>query len=214
MPGMNVDPENPANAPGPYKLKRLGFSWVRLVSRDSGAVRDYVDAAALCSVMVMAVITEQSGGYLCPADIYQLGNEPDLAGHGDTKSPAEYIEYWNLYRDTYPDVIMISAGLASGSPSWWRKVQDMGGLHGLNGMAVHPYAKTAEEAEALLVSYEYITSKVPIWVTEWNRPATEIPRFMTMLRIWTAGHAWFSWGGQQNPEFNMTPLQGRLLGSL
>ena len=173
MPGMNVDPENPDNAPWPGSLRHDGCGWVRMVSRDSDAVRSYAAIAHDCSVMVMAVITEQSGGYLCPADIYQLGNEPDLAGHGDTKSPAEYIEYWNLYRDTYPDVIMISAGLASGDPGWWREVQKLGGLHGLNGMAVHPYAKTAEEAEALLVSYEYITPKIPIWVTEWNRPASE-----------------------------------------
>ncbi len=207
----NVDPLNPDGAPFANTLIAAGFRGVRLVSRPS--VAPYVQRMQDAGLMVLAVVTEQSGGYLCPADVYQVGNEPDVAGTGDSMSAADYVVHWNLYRETYPDVIMIGAGLASGQTSYWQAVQAAGGLKGAAGFAVHPYARTALSAAGLLKAYQKITPGLSLWVSEWHRPDAEIPAFATMLRANTVMSAWFAWGGQPNPQFNLTPQSTRILGA-
>jgi hypothetical protein len=191
--GINVDPLNPDNAPRVDELQRTGVRWVRLVSRDDDAVRQYVEMCWSVGLMVLAVITEQSGGYLCPADVYQGGNEPDVAGTGDSMSPGAYVAYWNLYRKTYPELVMVGAGLGSGQISYWQQVQAAGGLQGASGFAVHPYAKTAVQAKTMLAAYQKITPSLPLWVTEWNRPPAEVPAFASMLRQVSVMDAWFCW---------------------
>ncbi len=210
---VNVDPLNPAGQPSPDALIRAGFRGVRLVSRQG--VQPYVGSVQDAGLMVLAVITEQSGGFLCPADVYQIGNEPDLAGTADTRSAADYVSYWNLYRDTYPDPIMIGAGLASGQTPYWKAVQSAGGLHGCSGFAVHPYGKNATTALALLLQYRAVTVGMPLWVTEWNRPAAEVADFAAMLEQ-TDGivqSAWFCWSDSMVPGFGLSPQQGRILGA-
>lgn len=208
----NVDPDNPANAPGAEELLRYGFRGVRLVSRHG--VENYTDAMWSAGLMVLGVVTEQSGGYLCPADVYQIGNEPDVAGTADYRPAPEYVSYWNLYRDTYSDLMMIGAGLGSGQTSYWQAVKNAGGLHGAAGFAVHPYGKSATAAMSLLLNYRAITPSLGLWVTEWNRPTAETPEFAAMLDRLSGVvcHARFAWGGQSDNQFNATPTQLRLLG--
>jgi len=193
--GVNVDPLNPDNAPSIDELQRAGMRWVRLVSRDDDEVRRYIDTCWANGLMVLAVITEQSGGYLCPADIYQCGNEPDVAGTADSMSPSTYLAYWNIYHQTHPDLVMIGAGLGSGQVRWWQDLVMQTGTppRGMAGFAVHPYAKTAAQAKTLLAAYQKITPSLPLWITEWNRPPAEMPAFASMLRQVSVMNAWFCW---------------------
>jgi hypothetical protein len=214
--GLNVDPFNSDNAPSVDQLQRCGARWVRLVSRPG--VEDYVSACHAADIMVLAVVTQQSEGYLCPAEFFQIGNEPDVPGTGDTMSAASYVEYWNLYRNTYPDVPMIGAGLGSGQAAYWRSVQSAGGLHGAAGFGVHPYAKDATGARALLRQYQNITPNLSLWITEMNRPSGELPEFTTMLRtlpvvMW----AWFCWSPSVARGAGIYPLDDstrRVLGAV
>ena len=209
MIGMNVDPLNPSGAPAPQTLFGLGVRWVRLVSRRG--VEPYVQSCQQAGLMVLAVVTEESGGYLCPADCYQIGNEPDVDGTLDSMAPDTYVDYWHLYRGTYRDVLMIGAGLGAGQPDYWAAVQQAGGLSGAAGFGAHPYAKTATEARHLLQAYKGITPELPLWVDEWNRPVGEIPAFVAMLRQQAVMHAWFCWSDGMVPGFGLSPAKSRML---
>jgi len=206
---VNVDPLNPTNAPLPADLMRLGDRWVRLVSRPG--VEQYVNWMQVAGIMVVAVVNEQSGGYLCPADVYQIGNEPDVPGTDDSMSPAGYRSYFRLYRETYPDLTMIGAGLGSGQTSYWNTVIQGGGLPGASGFAVHPYAKTAQQARSLLNQYRTLSPSLPLWCTEINRPAAELPEFSAMLKslpvvMWS----WFCWSEDFAHQAGIYPLDDRL----
>lgn len=209
MTGINVDPTYDAGAPAASALKDAGFTWVRLVSRPS--VDTYARVMLDSGIYVLAVVTEESGGYICPADAYQIGNEPDAASNSgpNAKSPADFVAWWNLYRDTYPDLTMIGPGLASGQPWYWQQIQSAGGLRGAAGFAVHPYNKDAYNAGLLLQQYEAITPNLALWVTEWNRPVADIPEFKEMLRTDATMDAFFCWQPYQN--WGCTPEQRRAI---
>jgi hypothetical protein len=211
MTGVNVDPENLGGAPGPADLKKAGFTWVRLVSRPG--VESYVEWMQASGLMVLAVVAKESEGHVFGGpDAWQFGNEPDSSGPASwTMTSTEYRDQFNYYQDTYPQLVWISAGLASGQTAYWQHVKDLGGLNGASGFAVHPYNKTASQASTLLKAYQKITPTLPLWVTEFNRPVAEIPAFTSMLRQLSVASAWFSYGGQADPQFNVSPTQIRML---
>lgn len=210
MTGINVDPLNPNNAPSPDQVKAAGFTWVRLVSRPG--VEQYVSDMQSSGIMVLAICTAQSNGYVWGGpDIWQFGNEPDVLGTADTMAPNVYQQQFVFYQQTYPNLIWIGAGLGNGQTNYWQSVQSAGGLIGAAGFDVHPYAKNASQARNLLAAYQRITPNLPMWVTEFNRPTTEIAGFAQMLRQNTCMHAWYAWGGQDDPQFNSTDTQRRIL---
>src|SRR3982751_3678191 len=116
--GVNVDPHNPSPwaKPDPAALRAEHFDGVRLTSRGDPVVYAFAEACRAAGLQVMAIVTGESGGYVLPqADIVQIGNEPDLF---DTwLDPLDYASLWDLYRKTYPQFVMFSAGMASGDPS-------------------------------------------------------------------------------------------------
>lgn len=232
---MNVDPINAGNAPKVDELLQYGYRRVRLVSRDSQAIRDYRDAVHAAGIAVLCAITEGSGGYVLPGcDVYQIGNEPDeylsnhdltartsiWSGTGDCFTPQAYVEYWGLYYDNYfapgkplASIPVIGAGLGAGQVTWWIDVKNAGGLKGASGFAVHPYARSAASAASLLAAYRAITSTLPLYVTEWSRPLDETAQFAAMLRQapGVVGHFKYTWGGADDSQFNTTPEQHRLI---
>ncbi len=212
---INVDPTNPAGSPTPLEICTKGFNGVRLVSRQ-GTAAVYAQTCMDANLAVVAVVTAESGGFLCPADVYQIGNEPDagLPSQGPNNlTAADYVALWNLYRDTYPTVTMIGAGLSSGKPQYWRDIQTAGGLRGAAGFAVHPYNKTSYQALALLMQYRAVTPGLGMWITEWNRPAAEVADFAAMLHQTSGvvGAAWFCWADGMVPGFGLSSGQQRML---
>lgn len=186
---VNVDPQNPANTASPAEIKQAGFGGVRLVSRVAvtAAAWDFRDAG----LFVLAAVTEESGGFLIPdCDLYQIGNEPDIDGTADSMSATQYVEYLKLYRGTYPDLPMITAGLASNQPQYLRTVRDAGGLTGFLGVGMH--YPSSQSAMTSMLRY---SDNLPLYVTEWNYPAHLIPSYRLMLRqTRVALDCWFSWG--------------------
>lgn len=192
---INVDPLNPANCPDPYRVKEMGFGGVRLVCR--AGVEDYVNWCHNHSLFVLGVVARESEGNVLGGicDVYQIGNEPDSPGESSWGMAADhYLEEARIYRETYPDLTLIAAGLTSGNTSYWRTVGPLIEQMGYSGFAVHPYGKNPLQAEALLKRYQAITPGLPLWVTEWHRSADEIPAYRAMLRrIGVAVDAWFCW---------------------
>jgi hypothetical protein len=211
--GVNVDPLDPAGEPSPDALREAGFSWVRLVSRPG--VERYVADCQAAGLLVLAVVARESQGYVFGGpDIWQFGNEPDASGPSSwTMSAGDYVAQFAFYQQTYPHLTWIGAGLASGEPTWWvaaMAIQGPASLH-MSGFAVHPYNKTAAQAATLLRAYQKVTPALPLWVTEWHRPAVEILPFVSMLRELSVAHAWFCWTDSMVPGFGMTPNVERLM---
>jgi hypothetical protein len=220
---MNVDPLYSENAPPTEVLLAHGCYSVRLVSRDTPEVLSYVSACQAAGILVLAILTEESHGFWCPADMYQIGNRPDLQGMlgpytagSDYMGAQAYVDYWTMYFNTMRDqgvtAPIIGAGLELGDPGYWKAVQTAGGLPGAAGFAVHPYVKTAPQAKALLASYQRITPNLPLYVTEWNRPRAEILPFAAMLRSSAIWAWWYTWGREAAIGQGMTrkvhPLDG------
>lgn len=192
---LNCDPLNSANSPGAQEIYRLGLSGVRIVCRDG--VEEYVESCQSIGLFVLGVIARESQGNVLGGmcDAYQIGNEPDGQGESSYKMPPDqYLEEARIYRETYPDLFMLAAGLVSGDVAYWRLIGPKMEVLGYQGFAVHPYGKTPDQAEALLKRYQAITPKLRLWVTEWHRPPAEIPDWKAMLRrIGVVGDAWFCW---------------------
>lgn len=200
---VNCDPFNPANtAPGSI-LRHSVFGGVRFVSRPG--TESFVNEMQAEDLFVLAIVTEQSGGFLVPgADLYQIGNEPDIDGTNDTMSARDYAGYAQLYRNDKPDLPMITAGLASGNPLYLRDVDAAGGLTGFNGIALH-YPRDA----TAISRYTRYAHGLPKYVTEWWRPYDRILDYRAELRkADIVLDAWFCWGYGQ---WALEPEQTRAL---
>jgi hypothetical protein len=219
---VNVDPVNvdADGAPDPSVLLQYGIRGVRLVVRNVPEVRAYVPPVQAAGLAVLGVITNEGLGDVMadiPCDVYQLNNEPDQPN--TYLSPSDYVDWWNTYYGTLfaagkplEGIPVIGAGLASGQVSYWRDVQYAGGLQGAAAMGLHPYAKTAGQAASLIAQYRAVTPRLPVFVSEWNRPTAEVPAFSQMLRQnpGVMGHAWFCWHNYET--FVLGPQRARLMG--
>lgn len=207
--GINVDPENLAAWTSPRELAHMGCRAVRMVSRDLDSCRAYRDQAQEAGLVVLATVAAESQGFILPdCQMYQIGNEPD--GHGPsswTMTRAAYRAEWQIYRDTYPDLYMIAAGLTSGDVSWWAEVGPE--LEGCAGVAVHPYSKSATVAQKLLKAYKAVRPDLALWVTEWNRPPLQVVPFTRMLRLEAEAAFWFCASDAMVPGFGLlgTPAE-------
>lgn len=213
---INVDPLNPSGRPDIERLTFRGYTGVVLVSRPGAD--EYAAQVMGAGLMVLAVLAQESAGYMVTADVYQIGNEPDGTGPSSwARTPAEYREDWNIYRNTYPDFTMISAALVSGDPSWWRNLHAHDpSLEGCSGMAIHPYGKTAADAAELFEDYRTVQHDLarmeyPIWVTEWNRPDNEVAEYAAMLRREAVMSGWFCASDGMVSGFGITPTARRQL---
>ena len=200
---VNVDPLNPVNTAEPGILKDAGFGGVRLVSRQG--VEQFVESCHVRNLFVLACVTQQSRGYLVPgADCYQIGNEPDIAGTLDSMPAQAFADHLQLYRNTYPDLMMVTGGLARGVATFLRDVRDAGGLAGYSGVGLHYPAMAATFS-----AFTRYASGLPFVVSEWWTPADKVLAYRLMLRqqnVLLAG--WFCWGYEQ---FALSPEQNRAL---
>ena len=202
---INIDPENANNVDHPDAIRAHGFSGVRFVSRNLESVNSYVDQARDKGLFTLAVVTEQSEGYLVPGcDFYQIGNEPDIDGTRDTMKAPDFASYLQLYRRVYPGLHMITGGLASGQVVYLRQVRDAGGLNGFLGVGLH-YPKDA----AKITQFASFAGGLPMVISEWWRPAQNIPEYMQILRACKVSlHAWFCLGYDQ---WALQPDQARAI---
>ena len=211
--GTNCDPLNPQGRPDPGLLARLGFGSVRVVLRDDPAVYSYAEGCHAVGVEILGALAMESFRWASPEPVHvqagrmvaairpamvQIGNEPDCRGESSWHAePMDYVPLARLIageiRWRRPEARILAAGLASGHSWWLREALRVGLNEVVDGYAVHPYDKPADKARLLIEEYNALTPGRPWYVTEWNRPAAEIPEFAAMLSEETAGGFWFSW---------------------
>jgi hypothetical protein len=220
---INVDGSHPAPSanPSPTWLLEMGFGGVRMVSKP--ACERYAWACNHAGLAVLGVVTGESEGYVMPACTgLQIGNEPD-AKETFFKA-AEYADTWVLYRNTYPQFEgnVYMAGLASGGANAarylravLRAIGDQAPLP--DGVAVHPYNKTPDQAASDLdalarVTEDFAVGGIPLVVTEWFRDAGcgQIADFFAMLigraPTWSS---WFCISDSMVPGFGLLSDDGR-----
>lgn len=147
-----------------------------------------------------------------PDAIYNPGNKDNSVAHRQSLAPSswvmdpdEYHEFHSRYalhfRTHDPDAMVATAGMCSGIPSWFFEVAH-GDRLDYNRLGVHPYSKDAREAETLLEDYAG-DGGYPL-ISEWNRPASQIGTYVSMLNrhdSWDS--AWFCWSNQMVNGFGL-----------
>lgn len=222
--GTNVDPLNATASPTSEQLRQVGLDHVRLVARLDPASIAYAEEVYGRSINVLPVLAKESFteeqianedyqrqiGQLRMAywfcDLWEVGNEPDSESESSwTLTPAPYVVLFRQAQAAMTGCQLMIGGLANGEPESWLPTT-LRLLHALDSDAdlvgIHPYAKTASEARAMLIAYQEVViregSNATLWATEWNRPAPEIAGFMDVLAEFGAG-TWFAWSdGQVN----------------
>jgi len=188
MSGVNFDLANAMGFFQPQDAKDLGITAIRFPMRadqqvDPAGYRDL----DIYTLGIVDRTAHDQDVWVDGLDAYQIGNEPDQRGESSwDMSTNQYDRLVEDYRGAHPGVMLIGAGLASGQPEWWSRL-DSRTYRYLDGLAVHPYAKDFTDARRLLQQYKQITPNLPLWITEWWRPAREIPPFLAMLRQEVSG---------------------------
>jgi hypothetical protein len=208
---VNVDPRFNDGAPDPQHLYDIGFRGVRYTSTPEGV--DYADRCLTAGVSVLAIITGESKGFLMPnATYYQIGNEPDA--QSTLMTPAQYADMWVLYRNTYPDFKMFSAGLASGGENmlnYWLAVEQQIRHRAPqpDAIAIHPYLKNHVEAAGEF-DMMWNQFQIPIIATEWyvNPQTNDMWDFVCMLNNPDDGrstmwNSWFCWTDEMVGPFGL-----------
>ena len=121
--------------------------------------------------------------------------------------PRYDVHEWTTYRNAYPQLTMIAAGLASGQVSWWQAVAPY--LHGCAACAVHPYAQTVTSGAQLLRNYRAVRPDVGLWVTEWWQPNAQIVPFARMLQVEADAALWFCWSSGMVENHGLVDANGR-----
>lgn len=207
---LGVDPSNPLAPVVPAVLPALGFHAGRFVIKPE--TRGYVDDCHAAGLAVWGVFTGESGDIGqyrdWPVDIRIISNEMDtVSKSSETMTPAEFSVRWHRARDVFRDTPLWIGAMASGRPELaapYIAVAD-----GAVGLCVHPYDKPAEPARVLLRAYK-AAYRLPLLVTEWNRPAEEIAEFMVMLEEECEGHSWFCAMQTMVPGFGLLDAPEKL----
>jgi hypothetical protein len=170
---VNIDPANDAAwaQSAPSRLVAEGFHGVRLVARAS--IQPEIDQLKASGLLVMAVITDESAGYVpWNADYLQIGNEPD--DQATYSSPQAYADTWVLYRNTYPQWggRFVMAGLDSGGQNAVDYASAALGAIGDRApwpdmIDLHPYGKSTSQAAGDF-DLMWNAFNIPVVATEWH----------------------------------------------
>lgn len=186
---VNVDPHNSPDGgwsygwgrPDPAQLYQEKFRGVRFTSRNDDRTRSYVDACKALTepLRILAIITGESSGYLVPgADVYQIGNEPDV---GSTYMSADdyYWNWWKIYRETYPGVRMYMAGLLNvpDAVNYAGRVLELCDANGTprpDALSIHLYPNLCCPTSSDAANYFdqlWNAFQMPVITTEWYQTA-------------------------------------------
>lgn len=198
-PGVDLDPLVAGADLDPKQLAALGFTWARLVERDTPQVRAYADALSAAGVTPVGVVTGETRGRILPnVRIKILGNEMDTGDTNPAKWPAgdaaTYRQELDTYTGTYPDFDWLIGGLASGDPNagYLRDVLAAGPLPAcVVGLSMHPWNKNADEAKGWIEQVRAAAGDLPIILGEINRPASEVAGYVAMAQQECAAFGWY-----------------------
>lgn len=96
-------------------------------------------------------------------------------------------------RSVDPDAYLVLGGSVSGQPiawlEWVQAIEESGET--IQAADIHPYAKDAPTARALIRAYHTLRPDFALMVFEWWREAAEIPAFVQMLNEECEAHTFF-----------------------
>lgn len=172
--GMNIDITN--NAPDPDLLNRLGVGAVRFPSRPG--IDWYIERLIDRHIYTLAVLDEDSRGRICGGghcSAYQNNNEPDGRGVPIDTMIQELV----IYRDTYPDLVLVAPGLNKGDydANYLRAIYPTLREYRYAAVALHTYNKTPEGAVDLTVAHWDVAPELPIMWTESHPEADDMRLF-------------------------------------
>jgi N-acetylmuramoyl-L-alanine amidase len=213
--GINCDPSTQAGGPDAGVLKALAFNAVRVVNK-APVAEQYASACRKAGLFVLDAITHEANGQLLAnADLHEIRNEIDIASPASEGiiPPDAYKQEVIAYAGSNPGLKFVLGSLAAGdySASYLRSILPV--LHDPNlanvvGFSLHPYGKTLADARTLIASHqqacrEVLGRELQVFITEWNRPASEIAGYDWWLRQNTAGAWWFCWSEAMVPGFGL-----------
>jgi hypothetical protein len=198
--GANPDPDSRfLNWDGVRRFDGLRMVWDPSIS---DRVQEYINSGFRVLLVIEDVNVAEPGAW--PNMILQIGNEPDLTPSRALEaerpanrvfmSPDDAALWWRAWRDrdSLIDVPMYSPAFASGGGNavdYMKRMFAAGmGRRWPDAIAIHPYAKNADEAAGEFEQMWNASLEVtngegrPIVATEWFRNAGEdLCPFVTML---------------------------------
>jgi hypothetical protein len=204
---VNIDigwPRGTAGNPDPADLLHYGIRAVRFVSRPGRESR--IEEYRAAGIMTLGIVTAESAGYLCGADVIQIGNEPNLPDHGDALTATgidpdrSFAARLQLFRRTYIGKHMIAGGIANWGTladrvAYVTAVRYAGGFDGYAAVAVH-YPPSAGQVTSIARA-----AGLPCWVTEWSVPVEQMAEYMRGLRAVAPLDFPFGWDDAMVPSF-------------
>lgn len=164
--GVNIDITN--NPPDVKLLKASGCDAVRFPARPG--IEWYVDQLNWYDIRSISVVDKKAAGYIVqPASMHQIHNEPDVSGQASGTMPFDQmIGELVIYRDTYPDLVLIAPGLAAGdySAAYLKGIANTLRTYRYAAWAIHPYAKSPTGARDLFNAHQSVLVSVPGLYTE------------------------------------------------
>jgi len=222
--GCVLDAENPAGCPDPAELLAAGFMVVRLTAKDSQQLYAYAERLRAAGIKIVLVWTLATVGKRpraevveriarrCPADYHIIGNEPDAIYNLDDDGnpyPSDASDAMDEHtfgpwfgavvtplRHVQPSAIVILAGMVSGQPWAARRYVDVvrRSGHRLDGIDLHLYNTRPDELGPKLELFAAEFPTLPLYMSEWSRPAAEIGDFMRVLEAFDVAFAlYFAW---------------------
>lgn len=172
--GVNIDITN--NPPDPDLLVRLGCAAVRFPSREG--TDDYIARLHQRRIFSLCVVDQPSAGYIAgggECSAYQVNNEVDIRGI----SAEEYRDELRIYRETYPGLVLVAAGLAAGDYAAAYLKAIVGALrdYRISAVALHPYNKSPSAATQLLTMHRKVDRALPVMYSECHPEAESLRAF-------------------------------------
>lgn len=182
--GVNIDITN--NPPDPDLLVRLHVEAVRFPSRHG--IDSYIDLLLARQIYTLAVVDKKSAGLICgggKCSAYQIHNEVDgSAGASGPLTTDQCIQELRIYRESYPELILIAPGLSAGdySATYLKAIVSALRDYRYAAVALHPYGKSPSAAVSLATAHRKVDPSFPILFTECHPEAADIRQFHKSAR--------------------------------
>jgi len=172
--GINIDITN--KPPDPGLLLKIGCKAVRFPSRRGTS--DYIADLHEFGIYTLCVIDEVAAGFVAgggACSAYQITNEIDVKNWSFERAREEM----RIYRETYPELVLVAPGLAAGdyNATYLKGIVQALRDYRYAAIALHPYNKTPTAAVDLLRATRKVDPALPILFTECHPEADDLRQF-------------------------------------